>query len=62
MKRQERDKVLRQLARQLSDEEPVVEGDYFMRCPICRQFFDVRDATEVHYHDDMPHPPMKADA
>lgn len=62
MKHQERSRALRALAKRLRDETPVVEADHYMRCPVCGQFFDVRDFTEVHYHDDQPHTPMKADA
>jgi len=58
----ERDRVLRRLARQFGDAIPVVETDHFMSCPVCGQFFDKRDFTEVYYHDEEPHSAMMADA
>jgi hypothetical protein len=62
MKPEQRSRLMKELAKRLSAEMPVVESDHFMRCPTCGQFYDVRDFTEVYYHDDHPHPPMKADA
>lgn len=62
MKPERRTRLMQTLAKRLAEEAPVVESDYFMRCPMCGQFYDVRDDTEVYYHDDRPHPPMKADA
>ena len=62
MKQEERGRVMRALAKRLAREVPIVESDHFMRCPVCGQFYDVRDFTEVYYHDDHPHSPVKADA
>jgi hypothetical protein len=41
---------------------PIEEIEHFMACPMCGQYFDLRDFTEAHYHDDTPHEPMKPDA
>jgi hypothetical protein len=58
----ERTRALARIARQLSDAIPVVDHDHFVRCQVCGQFYDMRDFTEVYYHDDAPHDPMKPDA
>jgi hypothetical protein len=62
MEQEDRTRLLRRLAQQLGDAIPVVESDHFARCQVCGQFYDLRDFTEVYYHDDVPHDPMKADA
>ena len=62
MDEEERAKLLRRVARQLGDSMPFVQNDHFMRCAVCGQFFDLRDFTEVYYHYDGPHTPMKAKA
>jgi hypothetical protein len=58
----ERAKILARLKRELRETFPVVAEDRYVSCPICGQFYDVRDFTEVYYHDDTAHKPMKADA
>jgi hypothetical protein len=58
----ERSRLLKRLARRIGAAIPVVEDDHFIACPKCGQYYDTRDFTEVWYHDDHPHPPMKPDA
>lgn len=62
MDEEQRTRTLARIARQLGSDIPLVESDNFRPCGVCGQFYDVRDFTEVHYHDDTPHPPMKPDA
>lgn len=62
MKEAARKEALARIARELSDNIPLVEEGRFVSCPVCGQFYDTLDFAEVHYHDDAPHQPMKADA
>ena len=62
MKEEERVERLRRLAQQIAQVIPVVDKDHFVSCPVCGQFYDVRDFVEVYYHDHEPHEPMKGDA
>jgi hypothetical protein len=62
MDERERTRTLARIARQLGASIPLVEQDHFIPCPICGQFYDMRDFTEVYYHDDSPHDPMLPDA
>lgn len=62
MKQEARKQALERIARELMDQIPVSEAGRFVSCPVCGQFYDTLDFAEVHYHDDAPHDPMKADA
>lgn len=62
MKEEDRKHALERIAKELMDQIPVAEEGRFRRCPVCGQFYDTLDFAEVHYHDEAPHDPMKADA
>ena len=34
------------------------EKEHFMKCGICGQYFDMRDLTQVIYHEQIPHRPV----
>ena len=59
---EDRTERLRRLAQQFDQVLLLVDKDHFMRCPVCGQFYDVRDFVEVYYHDYEAHEPMKGDA
>ena len=62
MKEEARKQALERIAKELMDQIPVAEAGRFVSCAVCGRFYDTLDFTEVHYHDDTPHEPMKADA
>jgi|GEM_PF-2963482 len=62
MEEAERTRRLTELKRRLFGADATILGDRYMACPVCGQFYDVQDFTEVYYHDNEPHLPMKADA
>lgn len=62
MEEVERSRRLAELKRRLFGSDAVVLADRYLACPVCGQFYDVQDFTEVYYHDNEPHGPMKADA
>lgn len=62
MEEEERTERLTRLAQQIDQVIPIVDKDHFVACPVCGQFYDVRDFIEVYYHDFEPHEPMKPDA
>lgn len=62
MEQSERERRLGQLKRRLLGSEEVKLVDRYMSCPVCGQFYDVQDLTEVYHHGDAPHSPMRAQA
>jgi hypothetical protein len=62
MKEEPRKQALQRIAKELMDQIPTAEQSRYESCRVCGQFYDTLDFTEVHYHDDAPHHPMKADA
>ncbi len=37
--------------------DPVDEVEHFMNCGACGQSFDMRDLSEVFYHEELDHKP-----